>query len=36
MISSAIIPEPLARHNKTVFGTLYVLGLLYTLVRWRG
>jgi hypothetical protein len=28
------LPLWLARHNKTVFGTLYVLGMLLTLVRW--
>ncbi|MEW5982311.1 MAG: hypothetical protein AB1806_08055 [Acidobacteriota bacterium] len=28
------LPEWLARHNKTIFGTLYVLGVLYTVVRW--
>lgn len=30
------LPEWLARHNKEVFGTLYVLGLLYALARWVG
>lgn len=28
------LPEWLARHNKTVFGILYVAGVLFTLVRW--
>lgn len=28
------LPLWLARHNKSVFGTLFVLGSLYTLVRW--
>jgi hypothetical protein len=30
------LPLWLARHNKTVFGTLYVVGLLVTLARWTG
>ncbi len=30
------LPEWLARHNKTVFGTLYVLGIVYAVVRWAG
>ncbi len=30
------LPEWLARHNKGVFGSLFGLGLLYTLARWRG
>lgn len=30
------LPEWLARHNKGVFGTLFGLGLLFTLVRWVG
>lgn len=25
-----------ARHNKTIFGSLYVAGLLYTWWRWPG
>lgn len=29
------LPEWLARHNKTVFGALYVAGLLVLLWRWR-
>lgn len=29
------LPEWLARHNKTIFGALYVAGLLYTLARWQ-
>lgn len=28
------LPEWLARHNKTVFGLLYVLGIILTVVRW--
>lgn len=28
------LPEWLARHNKTIFGTLYVAGIFYTLYRW--
>jgi polyferredoxin len=28
------LPEWLARHNKFVFGALYVAGILFTLVRW--
>jgi hypothetical protein len=28
------LPEWLARHNKLIFGTLYVLGMLYALARW--
>jgi hypothetical protein len=28
------LPEWLARHNKTVFGTLYVAGILLTISRW--
>jgi polyferredoxin len=28
------LPEWLARHNKLVFGTLYVAGILLTLARW--
>lgn len=30
------LPLWLARHNKTIFGTLYAAGLLFTLARWRG
>jgi hypothetical protein len=30
------LPEWLARCNKQIFGTLYVLGILFTLVRWAG
>ena len=30
------LPEWLARRNKEVFGTLYLLGLLYALARWGG
>jgi len=26
----------LARYNKELFGTLFLLGVLYTLARWRG
>jgi hypothetical protein len=28
------LPLWLAKHNKSVFGTLYVLGIAYTLVEW--
>ncbi|MCL4864560.1 MAG: hypothetical protein KJZ47_01620 [Gemmatimonadales bacterium] len=28
------LPRWLAEHNKEVFGTLYLLGIGYTLVRW--
>ena len=28
------LPEWLARHNKLVFGVLYLTGILYTLARW--
>ncbi|MGZ5036971.1 MAG: hypothetical protein ACXWG1_00765 [Usitatibacter sp.] len=28
------LPEWLARENKRIFGTLYVLGALFTLARW--
>lgn len=30
------LPEWLARWNKEIFGTLYFLGLLYALGRWKG
>jgi hypothetical protein len=30
------LPEWLARHNKSIFGTSYVAGLLFTLARWVG
>jgi hypothetical protein len=30
------LPEWLARYNKHVFGTLYVLGILFTVARWAG
>lgn len=30
------LPLLLARHNKTIFGSLYALGLGYTLARWLG
>lgn len=30
------LPEWLARHNKTIFGSLYVIGLLYAWWRWQG
>lgn len=30
------LPEWLARHNKLIFGTLYVGGVAYALLRWRG
>lgn len=29
------LPLWLARHNKLIFGLLFVAGLLYTVVRWR-
>lgn len=28
------LPEWLARHNKTVFGLLYLLGIVFTIARW--
>jgi predicted MFS family arabinose efflux permease len=28
------LPEWLARHNQVVFGTLYVAGIVYLVVRW--
>ena len=28
------LPEWLARHNKLIFGSLYVAGILFTLARW--
>jgi polyferredoxin len=28
------LPEWLARHNKTIFGALYVAGLVYAVTRW--
>jgi uncharacterized membrane protein len=28
------LPEWLARHNKTVFGLLYVLGSIFAIARW--
>jgi hypothetical protein len=28
------LPEWLARYNKTIFGSLYVAGSIYTLFRW--
>ena len=30
------LPEWLARHNKEVFGTLFLAGVLLALARWRG
>jgi hypothetical protein len=30
------LPEWLARYNKHIFGTLYVLAVLYTAAQWRG
>ena len=30
------LPVWLARWNKAIFGTLYVAGLVYAAVRWRG
>ena len=29
------LPEWMARHNKEIFGGLFVAGILFTLVRWR-
>lgn len=29
------LPLWLARHNKVIFGGLFIAGLVYTLVRWR-
>jgi len=28
------LPEWLARHNKLLFGSLYVLGIVFALMRW--
>ena len=28
------LPEWLGRHNKLIFGTLYVAGIIFTLARW--
>jgi hypothetical protein len=30
------LPEWLARRNKEIFGTLFLLGLLFALARWMG
>src|SRR5262245_4549847 len=30
------LPLWLARHNKQLFGTLYLAGIVYTVIRWRG
>ena len=30
------LPAWLARWNKVIFGALYLIGLLYAIVRWRG
>jgi polyferredoxin len=30
------LPEALARHNKLVFGALYVAGVVFTVARWAG
>ena len=30
------LPEWVARHNKLIFGTLYAIGILFTVVRWAG
>lgn len=30
------LPLWLARHNKLIFGVLYAVGIVYTLVAWRG
>jgi hypothetical protein len=32
--SDIYLPEWLARHNKLIFGTLYVAGIIFTLARW--
>ncbi len=28
------LPEPIARHNKVIFGTILVAGWIYALLRW--
>jgi uncharacterized membrane protein len=30
------LPEWLARHNKRIFGSIYVAGVLLTIIRWGG
>ncbi|MGM0589042.1 MAG: hypothetical protein ACQETE_11535 [Bacteroidota bacterium] len=30
------LPEWLARYNKELFGSLYFLGIIYTLAKWQG
>lgn len=30
------LPLKLARHNKVIFGSLYIVGLLYAIARWIG
>ena len=30
------LPLWLARHNKTIFGSLFVAGLIFTILRWTG
>lgn len=30
------LPLWLARHNKTIFGSIYAASVVFTLVRWRG
>lgn len=30
------LPEWIARHNKSIFGSIYLLGALYVLCRWAG
>lgn len=30
------LPLWLARHNKTIFGALYVAGIVFTMARWAG
>ena len=30
------LPQWLARHNKTIFGSLFVAGLVFTFLRWMG
>lgn len=30
------LPLWLARHNKTIFGSLFIVGLIYTIFQWMG
>jgi hypothetical protein len=30
------LPLWLAKHNKTIFGSLFVAGLIFTFLRWTG